>query len=48
VVGGALEESNVVTAEEFVRLIQAQRGFQANARIISIQNQLLEEAVNIV
>lgn len=48
VVGGALEESNVVTAEEFVRLIQAQRGFQANARIISIQDQLLEEAVNIV
>jgi len=48
VVGGALEESNVVTAEEFVRLIQAQRGFQANARIISIQNQLLEEAVNII
>jgi flagellar hook protein FlgE len=48
VVGGALEDSNVVTAEEFVRLIQAQRGFQANARIISIQNQLLEEAVNIV
>ncbi|MEZ5977540.1 MAG: flagellar hook-basal body complex protein [Planctomycetota bacterium] len=48
VVGGALEESNVITAEEFVRLIQAQRGFQANARIISIQDQMLEEAVNIV
>lgn len=48
VVGGALEASNVETAEEFVRLIQAQRGFQANARIISIQDQLLEEAVNIV
>jgi flagellar hook protein FlgE len=48
VVGGALEESNVNTAEEFVRLIQAQRGFQANARIISIQDQLLEEAVNII
>ena len=48
VVGGALEASNVQTAEEFVRLIQAQRGFQANARIISIQDQMLEEAVNIV
>ncbi len=48
VIGGALESSNVETAEEFVRLIQAQRGFQANARIISIQDQMLEEAVNIV
>ena len=48
VIGGALEASNVETAEEFVRLIQAQRGFQANARIISIQDNMLEEAVNIV
>lgn len=48
VVGGALEESNVDTAEEFVRLIQAQRGFQANARIISVQDQMLEEIVNVV
>ncbi len=48
VVGGALEESNVDTAEEFVRLIQAQRGFQANARIISVQDAMLEEIVNVV
>ncbi|MBI1382958.1 MAG: flagellar hook-basal body complex protein [Planctomycetaceae bacterium] len=48
VVGGALEESNVDTAEEFVRLIQAQRGFQANARIISVQDTMLEEIVNMV
>jgi flagellar hook protein FlgE len=48
VVGGALEQSNVDTAEEFVRLIQAQRGFQANARIISVQDQLLEEVVNVI
>jgi flagellar hook protein FlgE len=48
VVGGALEESNVDTAEEFVRMIQAQRGFQANARIISVQDRMLEEIVNVV
>lgn len=48
VVGGALEQSNVDSAAEFVRLIQAQRGFQANARIISVQDQLLEEVVNVV
>ncbi|MEO0650121.1 MAG: flagellar hook-basal body complex protein [Planctomycetota bacterium] len=48
IVGGALEQSNVDTAEEFVRLIQAQRGFQANARIISVQDELLEEVVNVI
>jgi flagellar hook protein FlgE len=48
VIGGALEESNVDTAEEFVRLIQAQRGFQANARLITVQDAMLEEVVNVV
>lgn len=48
VIGGALEQSNVSTADEFVRLIQAQRGYQANARIISIADQMLEEAVNVI
>jgi flagellar hook protein FlgE len=48
VVGGALEESNVDTAEEFVRMIQAQRGFQANARVITAQSALLEEVNNVV
>lgn len=48
VVGGALETSNVDTAEEFVRLIQAQRGFQANARVVTVQDELLSEIVNVV
>jgi flagellar hook protein FlgE len=48
VVGGALESSNVETSEEFVRLIQAQRGFQANARVITVQDELLAEVVNVV
>ena len=48
VVGGALEGSNVDTAEEFVHLIQAQRGFQANARVVSVQDELLAEIVNVV
>lgn len=48
IVGGALEESNVDTAEEFVRLIQAQRGFQANARIITVQDEMFAEIVRIV
>jgi len=48
VVSGALEASNVDTAEEFVHLIQAQRGFQANARVITVQDDLLKEVVNVV
>ena len=48
VIGGALETSNVDTAEQFVRLIQAQRGFQANARVVTVQDELLAEVVNIV
>ena len=48
VVGGALEGSNVDTAEQFVHMIQAQRGFQANARVITVQDELLSEIVNVV
>ena len=48
VIGGALEESNVDTAEEFVRLIQAQRGFQSNARVISVQDEMMSEANNML
>jgi flagellar basal-body rod protein FlgG len=34
VVGGALESSNVDMADEFTRLIQAQRGYQLNAKVV--------------
>ncbi len=46
--GGTLENSNVDTAEQFVRLIEAQRGFQANARVITATNEVLGEVVNLV
>ena len=45
--GGALERSNVEVAAEFVNMIQAQNGFQANARVITTSDQVLEELVNI-
>ena len=48
VVGGALETSNVDTAVEFVHLIEAQRGFQANARVITVQDEILAEVVNVI
>ncbi len=48
VIGGSLERSNVDTAEQFVNLIEAQRGYQANARMISAQDEILQETVNLV
>ena len=48
VVGGSLEGSNVDTAEQFVHLIEAQRGFQANSRVITAQDEVLRDLVNLV
>ncbi|MBN2071840.1 MAG: flagellar hook-basal body complex protein [Candidatus Krumholzibacteriota bacterium] len=44
---GELEMSNVDLAGEFTEMIIAQRGFQANARIISVGDQMLTELVNL-
>lgn len=46
-VAGALEQSNVDLATEFVRMISAQRGFQANSKTISTADQLLAELMNL-
>ena len=46
--GGALEKSNVDTAEQFVSLIQAQNGYQANARTIRVTNDMLKELTNLI
>jgi flagellar hook protein FlgE len=45
--GGALEASNVDLAEEFTRMIVAQRGYQSNARIITTTDEILQETVNL-
>jgi flagellar hook protein FlgE len=42
-----LEMSNVDLAEEFTRLIVAQRGFQGNARVITTADEVLQEVVNL-
>lgn len=42
-----LEMSNVDLAKEFSEMITTQRGFQANTRIISVTDEMLEELVNI-
>ena len=47
IVPGHLEMSNVDLAQEFTDMIVAQRGFQANARVITTTDDLLNELVNL-
>ncbi|MEG6534064.1 flagellar basal body rod protein FlgG [Caldibacillus thermoamylovorans] len=47
VVSGKLEMSNVDLSEEFTEMIVAQRGFQANSRIITTSDEILQELVNL-
>jgi flagellar hook protein FlgE len=48
VVGGALESSTVDIAREFTNLIVYQRSYQANARVITVADQLGQDVVNLV
>ena len=44
---GELEMSNVDLSTEFTQMITTQRGFQANSRVITTSDTLLEELVNL-
>jgi flagellar hook protein FlgE len=44
---GSLEQSNVDLPEEFTNMIIAQRGFQANSRVITTSDEILNEVVNL-
>lgn len=44
---GVLEMSNVDLSTEFVDMITTQRGFQANSRIITVSDTMLEELINL-
>ncbi|WP_285394672.1 flagellar basal body rod protein FlgG [Lysinibacillus sp. fls2-241-R2A-57] len=44
---GKVEMSNVDLSEEFTEMIVAQRGFQANTRIITTSDEILQELVNL-
>jgi flagellar hook protein FlgE len=46
--GSSLELSNVDIAEQFTSLIIAQRGYQANSRVINTTDQLYQEAINLI
>ena len=47
VAGGQTEMSNVDLAQEFTNMISAQRGFQANSRVISTADEMLQDLVNL-
>jgi flagellar hook protein FlgE len=44
---GALEMSNVDLSEQFTAMITTQRGFQANSRVITTSDEILQELVNL-
>jgi flagellar hook protein FlgE len=44
---GTLEMSNVDISREFTEMISTQRGFQANSRIITASDEMLQELVNL-
>ncbi|HEY6759722.1 MAG TPA: flagellar hook-basal body complex protein [Baekduia sp.] len=46
-IGGTLEMSNVDLATEFTNLIVAQRGFQANSKVITTADDMLNDLVNL-
>ncbi|MBY0206130.1 MULTISPECIES: flagellar basal body rod protein FlgG [Paenibacillus] len=47
IIAGQLEMSNVDLTNEFTEMIVSQRGFQANSRIITTSDEILQEVVNL-
>ena len=47
IASGSLEQSNVDLAQEFTDMIVAQRGFQANGRVITTSDQMMQELVQL-
>lgn len=47
VISGGLEMSNVDLSKEFTDMIITQRGFQANSRVITTSDEILQELVNL-
>lgn len=43
----SLEQSNVDLATEFVKMITTQRGYQANTKVITVTDQMLQELINL-
>lgn len=47
IASGFVEMSNVDLSEEFTNMIVTQRGYQANSRVITVSDSLLEELINL-
>jgi flagellar hook protein FlgE len=47
ILSSTLEQSNVDLGESFIDMIAAQRGFQANSRVITTSDEILQELVNL-
>ncbi len=47
VLNGTLEISNVDLADEFTNMIATQRGYQANSRVVTVSDTMLEELLNL-
>ncbi|HLH32931.1 MAG TPA: flagellar basal body rod C-terminal domain-containing protein, partial [Terriglobia bacterium] len=47
IMGSALEQSNVDLATELTKIITFQRSYQANAKIITATDQLMQDTINI-
>jgi flagellar hook protein FlgE len=46
-IGNALEQSNVDIATEFTQMILAQRGYQANSKLITVADEMLVDTLNL-
>jgi flagellar hook protein FlgE len=47
IIGGAVEFSTVDIAREFTNLIVLQRGYQANARVVTAVDEISQETINL-
>lgn len=48
IIGGAVEQSNADIAEEFSKMIVTQQAYQANTRVVTTSQQLMEATINMV
>ncbi|MGE5585642.1 MAG: flagellar basal body rod C-terminal domain-containing protein, partial [Clostridia bacterium] len=47
IIGGAIEMSNVDLAKQFTDMIISQRGFQANSRVITTADEMLQDLLSL-
>ena len=47
ILGGSIESSTVDIAREFTNLIVFQRGYQANARVVTTVDELSQDTINL-